>query len=388
MDEDTPAWEAGLRTGDRLLSVAGAPPELPAQEQIDFVQRLSGALDLVYTREGKQAQAHIEPRWVEGKGAILGISPLPQRVVDLRESELVRQIGLQKDDRILSVNGLALVHGFDLLAGLRQATDTVRFEVERAGKPAELRGPELSAAQALALFQDVCLGPDTELHMYVQPRSAAADAGMKDGDRIVAVAGHPVGKFEDISPLVKAAASEHALDVVVRRRSAAAPEEQELKLSITPRAPQLSLYGFGIAQGTYVYQSATPALALRTGIQSSWRLMADSWLTLRRIATGQVSGENVGGIITIGKVSYIWAAQGLSKLFYFLCMLSVSLAFLNVLPIPVLDGGHLFFLLIEKLKGSPVSERVLSYSQIVGLVLLVSLVVYVTFNDIQRWIIR
>jgi regulator of sigma E protease len=66
----------------------------------------------------------------------------------------------------------------------------------------------------------------------------------------------------------------------------------------------------------------------------------------------------------------------------------VSLAFLNVLPIPVLDGGHLFFLLIEKLKGSPVSERVLSYSQIVGLVLLVSLVVYVTFNDIQRWIIH
>ena len=66
-------------------------------------------------------------------------------------------------------------------------------------------------------------------------------------------------------------------------------------------------------------------------------------------------------------------------------MLSVSLAFLNVLPIPVLDGGHLFFLAIEKLKGSPVSERVLSYSQIVGLVLIVSLVVYVTFNDIQRW---
>ena len=64
----------------------------------------------------------------------------------------------------------------------------------------------------------------------------------------------------------------------------------------------------------------------------------------------------------------------------------MNLAFLNVLPIPVLDGGHLFFLLIEKIKGSPVSERVLGYSQMVGIVLIVSLMVYVTFNDIKRWI--
>jgi len=102
------------------------------------------------------------------------------------------------------------------------------------------------------------------------------------------------------------------------------------------------------------------------------------------MALGQVSGKNVGGIITIGVVSHSWAAEGLTKLFFFLCMLSMNLAFLNVLPIPVLDGGHLFFLLVEKVKGSPVSERVLGYSQMVGIVLILSLMVYVTFNDIRR----
>ena len=66
-------------------------------------------------------------------------------------------------------------------------------------------------------------------------------------------------------------------------------------------------------------------------------------------------------------------------------MLSMNLAFLNVLPIPVLDGGHLLFLLIEKIKGSPVSERVLGYSQMVGIVLILSLMVYVTYNDLMRW---
>ncbi|MDP6956250.1 MAG: site-2 protease family protein, partial [Planctomycetota bacterium] len=67
-------------------------------------------------------------------------------------------------------------------------------------------------------------------------------------------------------------------------------------------------------------------------------------------------------------------------------MLSMNLAFLNVLPIPVLDGGHLFFLAIEKLKGSPVSEKVFGYSQLAGLVVILSLMLYVTYNDIMRWI--
>ena len=85
-------------------------------------------------------------------------------------------------------------------------------------------------------------------------------------------------------------------------------------------------------------------------------------------------------------MSHSFAAVGLTKLFYFLCMLSMNLAFLNVLPIPVLDGGHLFFLIVEKIKGSPVSERVLGYSQIVGVVLILSLMIYVTYNDLMRWV--
>ena len=102
------------------------------------------------------------------------------------------------------------------------------------------------------------------------------------------------------------------------------------------------------------------------------------------MATQEVSTRNLGGIITISRVSYR-LVLGWTKLLFFLCILSVNLAFLNVLPIPVLDGGYLFFLLIEKLKGSPVSARTLGYSQMVGLVLIVTLMVYVTYNDLLRW---
>jgi regulator of sigma E protease len=96
----------------------------------------------------------------------------------------------------------------------------------------------------------------------------------------------------------------------------------------------------------------------------------------------------VGGIITISAVSYSLTESGWSKFFFFLCLVSINLAFLNVLPIPVLDGGHLFFLIVEKLKGSPVSNRVLGTSQAVGVVLLISLMVYVTYNDLVRWVFR
>ena len=85
--------------------------------------------------------------------------------------------------------------------------------------------------------------------------------------------------------------------------------------------------------------------------------------------------------VVMSSIGYSW-----SKFFFFLCLVSINLAFINVLPFPVLDGGHLFFLIIEKLKGSPVSNRVLGTSQAIGVVLLISLMVYVTYNDLVRWV--
>jgi len=86
-------------------------------------------------------------------------------------------------------------------------------------------------------------------------------------------------------------------------------------------------------------------------------------------------------------VSFHSANEGLAQLFFLLAIISVNLAILNLLPIPILDGGHLLFLIVEWIKGSPVSERTLGYSQLVGLVLLVSLMIYVTYQDVVRWIL-
>jgi regulator of sigma E protease len=236
------------------------------------------------------------------------------------------------------------------------------------------------------LAGDIALVSDEEgTRVTVNPGSAAEEAGLRDGDRIVRIDDKPIRTYRpDIKAAAEAAKDGRALALGIERQGQEG-EIQTLELSVAPRAWRPLTYGFGLQGAQYVYKAGGPWQAVRVGVAASWKFLEESWRTLEHIIKGQVSGTNIGGIITIGVVSHSWASVGLTKLFFFLCMLSMNLAFLNVLPIPVLDGGHLFFLLIEKIKGSPVSERVLGYSQMVGVVLIVSLMVYVTFNDIQRW---
>ncbi|HEB52104.1 MAG TPA: RIP metalloprotease RseP, partial [bacterium] len=117
---------------------------------------------------------------------------------------------------------------------------------------------------------------------------------------------------------------------------------------------------------------------------ASLDLVKQLYVTMKRLVTGEVGANNLGGIIRISEVSYQAVQRGMPWFWYFLALLSVNLAFVNLLPIPVLDGGHLMFLLIEKVKGSPVSSKVFGYSQVVGLVFVLLLVLFVTYNDILR----
>jgi regulator of sigma E protease len=108
-------------------------------------------------------------------------------------------------------------------------------------------------------------------------------------------------------------------------------------------------------------------------------------LMLRSFATGSVSPKELGGPIQIVNVAYKVARHdSLARLFHLLAILSVNLAVINVLPIPVLDGGHILFLLLEKLKGKPVSGEVLSAAQWIGLIMILGLMALVFFNDIRR----
>jgi regulator of sigma E protease len=387
VDEGSVAWEAGLRSGDQLVHVESPLPELPLDEQFILVKdrgNQSGApMSLTVRRNGKTLTRELVPERPEPEYEMLGVGVLYNQVLGLRDNPALEELGLRVDDRLYAVNGVPILRARDLELALTSSADPVHMVVDRAGRRFEFTGPALDRAAAIALADDIALKLDVDTdRVTITPGSAAAAAGLLDGDRLTHIDGEKVTRWKDIK--------DHAERGVKMRidveRLGADGEKERFAVFVEPELLAPAEFGVYLRTAIYTYRAASLGEAVRVGIQGSWKFLADAWMTVKRMLLGQVSGKNMGGIISIGMVSYSWASLGLPKLLFFLCILSLNLAFLNVLPIPVLDGGHLMFLIIEKIKGSPVSERVFGYSQMVGIVLILSLMIYVTYNDLVRWV--
>jgi regulator of sigma E protease len=384
---DSAASEAGLSDEDRILSVACEAPELPLDQQLALATAQGGPVELQVQREGQSPRTvRVTPATKPREDRrMLGVGPSADRVKDLRASPLVEALGLRIGDRVLRINGQAVHRPLDLHLGLLRGSDATRVLVERAGAQVNLELRGLTRAEALELANDIALEfAEREVAIYLLP-NASVRGVLQDGDRILMVNGVSVAGWDEFLPVVQGAAKDdQSLLVKVARESADGSVETR-ELTVSPGPATDILYGFAQREAMYTYRASGALEALQVGVQANWKFARDTWSMVKRMLQGEVSSKNMGGIISIGVVSYSWSEHGVLKLLFFLCMLSINLAFINVLPIPLLDGGHLFFLVIEKLQGRPVSERVFGYSQVVGLVLILTLLVYVTYNDIMRW---
>jgi regulator of sigma E protease len=384
----SPAHDAGLRNGDELLAIDGrdmrgdafleAGRELNKQpgRRVEVRVRRKGAEQVVAYDTGIKRETRKR----------IGVSPASRRVVALRDNPVLRALGLEVGDHIVHVNEQVFAgDGLDL----QDSAGTLSMAVFRKGHRQLVNlGPvSITPQQRSNLAGDIALGPDEVpkgqdlLHLMVvpQPGGAAAAAGLQPGDRIVALQGQPSPTWQDLFDAVKAAADKPLQFKVLRRDGLAAIQVTPANFPNTDLFFQVELTE---AKQTLRVEGFVPAL--HKGLVQSVDLIKQLYVTLKRMVTGDVSAKNLGGIVTISRVSYAVAKEGWAKLFWFLAVLSINLAFINVLPIPVLDGGHLLFLLIERIKGSPVSAKVHTYSQILGLVFVVALLVFVTYNDILR----
>jgi regulator of sigma E protease len=131
-----------------------------------------------------------------------------------------------------------------------------------------------------------------------------------------------------------------------------------------------------------------PLAAIPVAFRETGKLAGDTLGLIRRMLTGHASMKNVSGPISIAKVANGSAKQGPDVFLYFLALLSLSLAIMNLLPIPILDGGHLLYYLIELVKGSPLSERAMATGQVVGLTMLAGLMGLAFYNDIFGQVLR
>ncbi len=222
----------------------------------------------------------------------------------------------------------------------------------------------------------------------VLPGSPAEKGGLKAGDTILAVDGLPVSSWQDFVSLIEARPQQETA-LTLRRDGReltrlVTPEADEQQDAATGKSRTVGKVGVFQSVGDLGYRSVQPVKALGMGLQETAGTTGAILGFLRDLVTGGVPARSVGSIVTIGEASGQAAAAGAQTFLRFMALFSVNLAVLNLLPIPVLDGGHLLFLAIEGVRGRALSvEQRLRWSN-VGLLIVVGLMIWALSNDVLR----
>jgi regulator of sigma E protease len=221
------------------------------------------------------------------------------------------------------------------------------------------------------------------------PGSAGERAGLRAGDRLLAVNGQPIANSSDFISAVSGSPGRE-LSIELQRGSA--------RSNVLIRVPQVieqgrpvGRLGIMLAEGRKSWppglvetRRSAPLAALGVGVEKTWEMSSLTVQMLWRMLTGQVSAKNISGVVSIAEFAGISAYLGVTAYTAFLAIISVSLGVLNLMPVPLLDGGQVVYQLVEAVKGSPLSERAQSVGQQLGIALLVVLMSLAFYNDISR----
>lgn len=217
----------------------------------------------------------------------------------------------------------------------------------------------------------------------------AARAGLQKSDLIKSINGQQIVEWDEIAPLMASTKGDVTLEI---DRSGTL-----MQFKITPEAgTTYTIFGEPVSQPILGIAPAydikdvnfPPAQAIVVGTQKTWKFVNLTFVSMVKMFQGSVSVKSIGGPLMIADMANQAAKQGGSNFFLFLALVSVNLGVLNLLPIPVLDGGHLVFYFLELIFRRPISIRIREYAQQVGIVLLVGLMVIAFYNDIIRYVFK
>jgi regulator of sigma E protease len=332
--------------------------------------------------------------------AMVGTEIIKPVVGQVRLDSPAAVAGLQRGDQIIRVGRRNVNDTEELqIALIRQFSDEglIPLTVRRDGieRPVTLRvtadrrtltepgkllpglGFDLASWNAATMIESTPAG------------SAGARAGLRPGDRLLAVDGQQIANSSAFRSVVGAAANRD-ISIEVERQG-----ERLRIVAAVPRVIEegrpIGRLGIQLKEGAPVWppglvetHRSGPIDALVIGVKKTWEMSALTVQMLWRMLTGQVSAKNISGVVSIAEFAGISASLGATAYMAFLAIISVSLGVLNLLPVPLLDGGQIVYQAVEAVKGSPLSERTQLFGQQIGIALLVVLMSLAFYNDISR----
>ena len=312
---------------------------------------------------------------------------------------IAERAGFQEGELVRSIDGQVIASWQELRWELLQraiAKSSVTLEVINKRQEISFRRIDLSPLNTSDLEGDILL--QTGFRFYrppippvigkLAPGGVADLAGLREGDRILAIDGEATADWVQVVAIIREAPGRSL-------RLDADREGRTINLSVTPaaaddRGKRIGRIGIGVREQdidrTAVMTTVRygPIDSLGKAAGQTWETSIFSLTMLGRMVVGEVSWKNLSGPVTIADYAGQSAKLGLSYYIKFLALISISLGVLNLLPIPLLDGGHLMYYIVEIIKGGPVSERVMEIGQQIGLALLTMLMAFAFYNDINR----
>jgi regulator of sigma E protease len=333
---------------------------------------------------------------------LFGIDGVKPVIGEINNPSPAYTAGVQQGDLILAVNGIETASWERArFAMLEEAVSAEQIILQVQGrdlqihdKVIDIRELGLLKEEKINLLRDLGISawrPDIPpIIAEVLPDGAARQAGLLAEDKVISLNHVVIVNATQWVNLIRAnAETEMALRVL--------RDGEEVELTITPRSRTEGgeTYGYiGVRNRIEVPESVRremmvterygPLQGIVEAVDKTWRM---TWLTLRvlgKLVTGEASIKNLSGPITIAHYAGVSARIGLEPFLGFLAIISISLGVLNLLPVPMLDGGHLFYYLVEVFKGSPVSEQTEIIGQKIGILLLFGLMSIAVYNDLLR----
>ncbi len=409
--ENSVAAAAGLKPQDLILSVNGnnvrsfeefqkqlnanqnSDVKLVVQQNSEASREISVAVKTISNPNifsSQKMAGQIEGLLPYGKGTLVAV----------KYDSTAYRSGFKTGDEIIKINDTTLRNWTDLnqILAADKAVITVSRSIDKNKKNENV---EIIFSNALTnkpkTVEDLGFEhPELYLEQVV-PGSPAAKADLKPFDKIISINGVPMKVWGNVLNTIKSYDEKDALNVVVSR------EGTEILKKITPEmTSQMTVQGkedkrftVGILAMANISQPEIITIkeenifaATAKGFNRSWDISVMTVMSFVRLFQGEVSHKNIGGLISIGKAAKDSYAMGAQTFLMTMGILSISLFILNLLPVPVLDGGHLVFYMIEIVKGSPLSMKKMELAHQIGFALLMGLMVLALFNDFTKFLFK